>query len=346
MTAYGFRLFRVTLREGRKHADVPFTRTSDKTTWSYTTHLQEVLEGVIGQTVRGAPRAADEGGSDRTKPVLRVISVDRLGASILSTVRLGRRAAQDLAMGDPEDNEADVPISRANPSRMYRIALIPPKGDGAGVLAVEQIGATCPVAPFVSWSGWWSQKRASEHPPPDGSALRWWRLARTDLGDEGLLASFMATAEVDEIILTGATRSSSRLAGGNDIRIGVGVRTAGAKRRVKKQAEEWRDALREGHPVERLEAAKQVAALLGATEDDRDVAEVDFEDAVFVLRDEDGLVRRVSTSKLSDVFTYWIGNDVEPTNHAWRSSVRGAVERLAESAGLDLDWTSWPSGGS
>ena len=342
MTTYGFRLFEAGLRRGAGRKDMPFSEPAGPgSPWSFRDYLIRVLNGRIGTRERGLPSALVEGAATDVDdlapdeaadlpPVFAIERVGRMGDHVTFTVRYGRAAGHDKAMGEHAGDDLD--IRRLAPSREYRGILVVPESGLTAVLALETVGRLCPVQPCVRWFAAWSRYDAMKRQgdAQADEAPLWWRLSVAGLGDNDRLAAFMSGGDPTTVALvkhwiTGDNRRRSR-----DLQLTAVVHPS-AKTTVASRVATWGK-----DQFSPKKAADEIAKIVGG----QSAQDLDFDDVTVMLDDADGNTKSVTASAMSDIFTYPVGRR-SPSSDDLLTAVRTEIEKLSEQLAGSYSWSGW-----
>lgn len=201
MAQYGFRIFKAERMNGTGNTPVKFV----DTTWGdFTAHLHRSFELQKGRKRHENPRDAfNEDGKpvplDPNSRIVRLDWVKRSGTSVFFSFSSGKNDGFVDAMSAADD-APDVSIVHLAPRRQYRGVYTLPPNQTEGVLALEVISRSCPVAVLRQWSNRWSEELV-EADKKDGKASKHCRVKFEQLTDSGAVTTFLNGGEPQEIVL-------------------------------------------------------------------------------------------------------------------------------------------------
>lgn len=344
MATYGFKLYTISLRTGNARKETLFNENANGKSRRYSQHAKGLLDAHIGEKVAGLPHISDDispGVEASTEAIFTPVNTGSKGDHLTMTVRHGRPSGHELAVSHPSAGTArDVNIAGLAPVRSYRAALITPEHGHHGVLAVESIAGASPATPIVKWLRKWSQDVADLELANTGNTIPWYKLQAKPLGDVQQLQRFLDEASASEIILTRHAPTRDRKRGEQELLVKTNALTSSMKVGTREVVKYWSDMAIKGSAQDDLSGGsdiKKLASIIGP-----EIAEIEFDEAKVIMRDEAGNTKAMSPSNLNDVFTYKLTQDVPPTDSALYAEIRKAVEGVSESAQLELDFTGWP----
>ncbi|MDQ3403193.1 MAG: hypothetical protein M3548_07325 [Actinomycetota bacterium] len=343
MTSYGFRLFKLTLRLRNGRLEIPFITSNEKESWQYSNHLQQILSANKEKRERGVPHVSepeDEStNEDNSKPIFTVDEFGIMSETITFTMSYGVQTGHDLAMADPDNmDDEDLDISKHFPSRKYRGALIMPKGNGdkEAVLALECISRACPRSPLLKWISQWS--KAAAIPAENGKIPPWWKLVGNPLVDEDTLTKFMEKAAAETIFLKRHKVTTDRKREVDELDLRVEITRESLRTQALGIVKQWVLGVRSGKKVEGHDAARSVALLVAD-----ELEGIDFDETKIEISDPiSGKKKKISPSRLPDVFTYKICTANAPEVSVLHASIRAVVNRVQPNLSGTLDWSGWP----
>ncbi|MHC9294176.1 hypothetical protein ACRCUN_17065 [Mycobacterium sp. LTG2003] len=334
------RFYKAELFPGRKLKAINFEETDEKTSkvWRYGDHLSAVLARFKETQVRGFPRSPDaaaETAEDiRKKTTVIFNDVTPLGsAGITAEFRVGRSDDYDRAYPAPDTGQTEyVDLVGYSPTRPYRAALLLPNSGTIGILAVEAIGRACPYEFFTRWVSNWSREHQTildtENPLGEDKVRPWWRLKATPLGSRDQLNVFLEGGDPQELVLLKHYYDSERNERHERFRLTAKV---GVTERF------WaRKKLDDVLEIESDAAfAQQLADSYGNT-----VEQLDIDDGYLVVKTPAGIVKKISPSRLPEVFTYPV-SDSRPTLSEFKAAVKTQGIALAKVIDAKVDFASW-----
>lgn len=298
-------------------------------------------------------------------------------AVVYGEVLVGKYGDHESALGAPQLVEVDDELSgepelrlslagRA-PARRFRFMVNLPNAGKFGIVVVEDISRSCPIDPLVRQLRYRSQdaaaavksaKPASGTSEP-GATAPWWRpsvtpaidddhfsemirqgkldrveLVRHSIGSDGQRSEeqFRLTASRPEALTSGAEFIALIREWVEDFR----RRREGPRTQTKRVSKEERAARDISERLERRqtdqEAAGAMAALLG-----ENIQSIEFDDGWVVMKDGDR-TKKVSPSRISELFTYELDRDRRPSDLDWYSAARTTALRLATPLRINLEW--------
>ena len=337
MPSYGIRFYKVELFNGGQRTALSFIDEGDGKTWRYSDHLAAVLDRFRETQVRGFPRSQSPEGESaediRRKTAMVFNGITRLGDNaIVAEYRVGRSDDFDRAYPAPDmDTSEYLELIGYAPARPYRAVLLLPEVGEVGILAVECIGRTCPYEFFTKWATKWSrdfQARLDDTDPLDEGRVRsWWRLKPTPLGSKEQLMKYLENGTVEELVLINHYIDRARNERQELFRVEAKVRTTQrpwAKRRLNEVFEVDTDET----------FARQLAESFGHS-----VEQLDIDDGYVVVRTDAG-IKKVSPSRMPEVFTYPVSED-RPTMEEFLTAVKANAIPLAKVIDAQVDFDSW-----
>lgn len=300
MPAYGYRMFVVELREGRGRKAVDFAKCGDE---NYAVVLERLLGSLLGNVKVGTPRRAIEDvdetleaaapvdDDDEDGPLEKgwlVTHHERHGNTVYARVRYGIFGDHDQALARSGDDHAD--LKDKAPSREYRIALALPRSGLQGIMAVEDVGRSCPLDPTIKWLSQASKDEASPG----------WRLSWRPMMDSQQLRRLLEQGRLDKIELVKYAVGQDRSRNQRELVLTAPRLEGQWLQDVSSKVLDWGrryQQRRAGESDEQLpsdrEAAQQLAAVLG-----QNVAGMDFDDGYVVVSQVAGGKKNISPSRV------------------------------------------------
>ncbi|WP_127480879.1 hypothetical protein [Nocardioides pantholopis] len=329
MADHGFKLFLVKVHQGFGHTPVNLAKTGDQLDKHFAETICDIVTPELAVTLDGRPILVEmDGGDVRLSPTnelrCRWDACQRSATHVSFVFRYGRVGDFDVAMGAT----SEVPIDDKATTRPYRVELLlPPAGD-TGVLAVETVGVSHPTEMFTRWAGLHSKRRSKKL---ETAALTppWWRWILDPYPDPKQLDALIQNGSKVTLELT----KYKPTAGGNgtykDLVLIQEVHTQSKLKQTITTLTSW---AKSGSQVN---AASDVSSLVNQS-----VGGLGFTDGEIVIEDKTGRRKRLTPTKMDDVFIYPIpaakGN--RPTAGQWEAEVRSKIADLAAEKKLQLDW--------
>lgn len=287
---------------------------------------------------------------------------------------------EDVTAGSGGDGElstdssaeaTDIDLTGRAPARRYRFVFNIPDEGALGALVVEDISRACPVELIIAWLRRRAEEaaegRLAELPESATSQVQtrastWWRPMATAAVDDMHFNEMLDAGRLNRVELVRHSVSADGSRQAEDLRLTaprpealtpvsdlvqlakdwyevVKERRSGAlpapQGRV--SAEERKTAKADARARRQQtdeEAAKAMAALLG----DHFVG-LGFDDGWLVLEDG-GRTKRISPSRISELFVYEIDRNRRPSNLEFYEAGRRRAQRLANPLKLNLNWPS------
>lgn len=266
----------------------------------------------------------------------------------------------DAGTGD-DVGSADVSLAGRAPARRFRFVLTLPARGKRGVMIVEDISGTCPVDPLIRQLRQRSREESATRGRADPKHVvpPWWRPSVTPAMDDAYFTDLVEQGKLNKVELvrhsvggdgqrtqetlrvTAPNPSALSVAGqlkdlvgawANDARSRRSLPTASKRRRSKEERAEAKAADRARKLETDAGAAQVMAALLGDG-----LEGIDFDDGWIVLEDGNR-TKKISPSRISELFNYVLNEDRRPSNLEWYEAARNKAQRLATPLALNLTW--------
>jgi hypothetical protein len=350
MATYGYQLFTVEIFRGRKRAPMNFKSCDGEHYLAVVYRLLKAL--TIGpwvgdphpdaddavESVKDESEALDKGYRD--KPVFRVEEVSKTGNTVRGTVWSGRVGSHEMALS-AEDASEDTDISDKAASRRFRFVLALPSDGAVGILAVEVISRSSAAKPLVRWLQWKSQEEAKAGSRIGSNTAdrprSWWRLRVSRLTDEEHLAEMIKNGRAQKLELVKYSVTPARTRKQEELHITAPLLDGSKVSQVLKLVRTWssRPELDETPDTTTdREAAKQLAGIVGP-----EIARIDLDDGWVILQDDEEKTKRISPSRVSEIFTYTQSTDGRRVDTpTFYHEVRGRAVRLQQAHNLMIDW--------
>lgn len=299
MTSYGYRLFSFQVFRGNKRTPMDLADCKGE---SYEDIAERLLKSLSIGTAVGDP--TDEGQAEVEengtygKPALRVEEVRVVDNTIHATIWAGKFGSHEKAIGDAVDGDTNIKDKAA--SNIFRVIFAFPENGHTGVVAVESIGRTCPVAPLIRWM----RKKSRDEATEGANVGVWWRISVTPLADEGRLAEMIREGQAQKLVLVRHAVTAGRTREVKDLEITASLDVMGRMDRIVEIVQGWyrsnRQAVTQGESmgVTNEQGVRQLAAIVGPQ-----IEDMDLDDGWVQIEDPDGQVKRVKPSHMADVFT-------------------------------------------
>ncbi|MGW9186012.1 hypothetical protein [Streptomyces rubiginosohelvolus] len=331
MTSYGYRLFTFQVYRGFKRTPLDL---ADCKGDPYQEIAESLLKTLSVGTVVGEP--TEEGQAEVEvegafgKPALRVEEVRVVDNTIRATVWAGKFGSHEKAIGDVAGSDTDIKDKAA--SNLFRVVLAFPEEGDTGILAVETIGRSCPVAQLTRWM----TKKSRDAATQGADEGAWWRICVTPLADENRLAEMIREGQAQRLVLVRHATTAGRTRVVRDIEITASLAVSSRMDKAVQIVQGWyrhKRQMEEDPAVTDEEGARQLAAIVGPQ-----VADMDLDDGWVQIEDPDGQVKRVKPSQMTDVFTYRLSEDQPPVTPRFYASVRETAVGLQPAAKVGIDW--------
>ncbi|MFD4590532.1 hypothetical protein [Streptomyces rubiginosohelvolus] len=331
MTSYGYRLFTFQVYRGFKRTPLDL---ADCKGDPYQEIAESLLKTLSVGTVVGEP--TEEGQAEVEvegafgKPALRVEEVRVVDNTIRATVWAGKFGSHEKAIGDVAGSDTDIKDKAA--SNLFRVVLAFPEEGDTGILAVETIGRSCPVAQLTRWM----TKKSRDTATQGADEGAWWRICVTPLADENRLAEMIREGQAQRLVLVRHATTAGRTRVVRDIEITASLAVSSRMDKAVQIVQGWyrhKRQMEEDPAVTDEEGARQLAAIVGPQ-----VADMDLDDGWVQIEDPDGQVKRVKPSQMTDVFTYRLSEDQPPVTPRFYASVRETAVGLQPAAKAGIDW--------
>ena len=298
-------------------------------------------------------------------------------AVVYGEVLVGKYGDHESALGAPQLIEVDdemlsepekhLSLAGRAPARRFRFVINLPNAGKLGLVVVEDISRSCPIDPLVRQLRYRSQDAATainSAKPTSGARepkvpAPWWRPSVTPAIDDDHFTEMIRQGKLDRVELVRhsvgsdgqrsneqfrltASRPEALTSGSEFIALirewveDFRSRREGPRTQAKRLTKEERAARDVNKRLERRqtdqEAASAMAALLG-----ENIESLDFDDGWVVMKDGDR-TKKVSPSRISELFTYELDRDRRPSDLDWYSAARTTALRLATPLRINLEW--------
>jgi hypothetical protein len=334
--SYGFRLFEVSLHNGGGHARAHFDASGDECKVHYGKYAKGIADLLIAEdNLDGWPAlrvSAEDAAADlaarneydiestRVRWLKAVYRPHRLSLEF----RYGRVGDHDQALA--ARSQGDVAIGGKAPASSYRAELVmPAKGDGWAILAVETSGPQCPRETVQRWLTLMSKIRTVRDFPDTGEADRppWWRLKLTPFADMKQISDMIEQSSQNKVVLTKSSASASGKRNVVEYTLQAPLLSTASKSSALDLA---RRIIRKHRNDLGEDAAPDTSDLLTLAGID-DPGSLEFNDGRLEL-ESDGIKAKVGLTNVDEIFTYPIRQDARPNDDVWLRAVRDKLQEL------------------
>ena len=348
MSTYGFRLFTVQLRKENRRKPHEFEDCDGE---HFADVAERLLKSIEQDTKVGLPKQDSDVsvGEVETGEVeeptqeraLKIESVRISGRVVLCQFYYGRFSDHSKALGMP-GKAADIELLDHAPSRLFNFVLAFPDEGSTGIAAMEDISRTCPITPLARWLSWQSQQETVQfNKTVDNTADKksWWKLILTPMADADQLDRIIERGELEKLELIKFGPAKDRTRDQEYFRVTAPNLDENLARHAGRIMKGWFGKGDEQNGAEtsaapsNSEGARQLAAVLS-----RPLVELDFDDGWVVLKDEGDRTKKISPTRLSEVFVYPISRDKKPSSLEFYDRVRSQAMSLQDAIRTDVDW--------
>ncbi|GGS52016.1 hypothetical protein [Streptomyces cinerochromogenes] len=333
MTSYGYRLFTFQVFRGSKRTPLDLADCKGEPYQEIAESLLKILS--VGTAV-GDPtddgQAEVEAEGTFGKPALRVEEVRTVENTIRATVWAGKFGSHEKAIGDAAGSDTDIKDKAA--SNLFRVIFTFPEEGDIGILAVESIGRSCPVAPLIRWM----TKKSRDEATQGNNEGVWWRISASPLADEDRLAEMIREGQAQTLVLVRHAITASRTRTVKDVEITASLAVSGRLEKTVQVVQGWYRRNKQAEGIEEAgvtneQGARQLAAIVGPQ-----IADMDLDDGWVQIEDPDGQVKRVKPTQMTDVFTYRLSEDHPPVTPRFYAAVRETALGIQPAAKVGIDW--------
>lgn len=349
MATYGYRLFALHITNGMKRTPQDLSACNGE---HYAMAAARMLKDLSSRTMVGTPAmdvpdsantVIDEADALRRgyidQPAFRVEDVSLAGTILRGTVWAGTFGSHERALSaDNTTEDADIRDKAA--SRLYRYIMALPEAGTNGLLAVETISRSCPVASIVRWLRWRSLTEAFTDPatslPTTNQVRPWWRAVVCQLADEKRFEEMIKKGQAEKLELVKHKVTSARTRESEEFRVTAPLVDSGKISQIVELVRSWLPTDAEEDLSTRVtdgQAAKQLAAIVSPQ-----IEDLDLDDGWVVLKDADDQNKKISPSRLSELFTYRQSGPGQIDGARFYSEVRATALRLQVAHKLTIDW--------
>ncbi|MFF5357929.1 hypothetical protein ACFY4I_00775 [Streptomyces scabiei] len=333
MTSYGYRLFSFQVFRGFKRAPLDLADCNGESYQEISESLLKVLSvgTVVGDPTEDGQAEVEEEGTFG-KPALRVEEIRIVNNTIRATVWAGKFGSHEKAIGDAAGSDTDIKDKAA--SNLFRVVFAFPEEGDTGILAVETIGRSCPVAPLTRWM----TKKSRDEAAQGSDEGAWWKISVTAMADENRLAEMIREGQAQTLVLVRHATTAGRTRAVKDVEITASLAVSGRMDQAVRVVQGWYKNNRQAQEsreasVTNEQGARQLAAIVGPQ-----IADMDLDDGWVQIEDPDGQVKRVKPTQMTDVFTYRLSEDQPPVTPRFYAAVRETALGLQPAAKLGIDW--------
>jgi hypothetical protein len=352
MAYYGFRLFEIELRALSGRKAIPFEDCGGE---HYSVIAHRILQTAKGTTIVEEKTADPDDVADGAdgdpfagRRGIRVLKVERLGHTLWIDVLAGRFGDQEIAQGAPGQTE-DSDLRGRAPSYTFRIGFYFPAKGTRGVVAIEDISRSCPIDLVRQLLLKGSRAEAEAKKPKKGEEEKppiWWKLIITPMVDEEQVTRLINSGKSQRVELKKHGLGAGRGRDALEYELSAPGLTDSQRNEVAQLVASWgRDLMkrRRATPDERskmgvpsdTDGARELATLLG-----QKIQALDFDDGFVVVEDGDGKTKKISPTRLNEVFTYPLSRNGRPSDVAFHERTRETARRLATS--MRITGMEWP----
>jgi len=263
-------------------------------------------------------------------------------------------------------------LRRRAPARRFRFVLCLPEKGTQGILGVEDISGSCPRTLLRELINKTAKDRADAALGAGATlaavarqpkAVSWWRLDITAALDEQHFKNMLDRGQLDRVELVRKAITSDGSREKTDLKVIAPILDATTKatafiglaktwaevarsrrrpegrrpRRSKEEREQEDAATRNAKLQSDRDGAGALAALVDPT-----VAQIEFDDGWLVVEDGEK-TKKISPSRVSELFVYEINRKRQPTALEFYLEVRAKALALADPLQLALEWPASPS---
>lgn len=350
MGRLGYRLYTVRVHRGRAHK---ITNLAECEGAHYQDRIAPLLEKLqtisIGNPDLNTKADESDGDEEETsligKRAFRIEKFRRADRAIFGSLYAGRFGDYQLAMS-ATDEEDDASLEGLAASRSYRFVLVLPEIGEYGILALETIDLTCPIGQLTGWVSATSKRNSEAATDGDAEAQPpWWYFKAQQMTDVEQLRDLVQSSRLSKVDLVQYDQTPDRIRRREKLRVTAPYIEGSAASVVADALRAWweqKQAEEERAPDETVvpvttdeEGANQLSVILG-----KDIENVHFDDGWVVLKDPADKTRRVSPSRMSELFTYTLSWDVPVSDETFYRKVRDRAQRLAANSQVSVEWPS------
>ena len=312
--------------------------------------LTQLRDTVVGKPIiRGSSGAADDANSEQREPegvygesAFRIENTARNGWAITGSLYSGLFGEHEFALGLPGEAE-DTDLENRAPVRKFRFVFVFPEEGEKGVLAIETIGRSCPADLLTTWLTKKSQIEATqrqEEQDRSDPAPNWWKLVADQMADEEHLNRMIDAGRFQRIDLVKHDILPDRRRNKEILRLTAPNIEGSLATSVAGVVRDWWGRTRglerrqDVVTTDDHEGAQQLAAIIG-----NGVEGLDFDDGWVVLAEEDGgRPKRISPSRMSEVFIYPLSDRARFDDAAFFRAIRTRASHIAPTVPIDVTW--------
>ncbi|MCX4963625.1 hypothetical protein OHA98_02095 [Streptomyces sp. NBC_00654] len=338
MTSYGYRLFTLSVFRGSKRTPINFKDCEGEHYKETVARLLKSLEvPVVGDPPSSLEEAAASAPDDfRGKPALRIEGVELVDNTVRATVWVGKIGSHAKAMSR-DVSVADFDISDKAAINGFRVVFAFPEDGTKGILAVESISRSCPVAPLVKWLRYRSLEEDHKKNQGAGVVALGWRSKVEGLTDEARLSEMIEAGLAQGLVLVKQSITPGRTRAEKEFEIRAPLVNDGKVKQVAALVRGWAAQAKDGDgshaATTNAQAARQLAAIVSS-----EIKDLDLNDGWVELADPDDQVRRINPSTMTDVFTYKLSEDQPVDTPKFYAEVRGTAVGLQAAAKIAIEW--------
>ena len=333
MTSYGFRLFEMTVYEGRRRTPLSFAECYGK---HYFEFARRWLKEAQDQTFAGPPIVEQEASGQVDNKGRQLLQIEglRAGANTLfGSVTAAKVGSIPNALGVPGVTE-NLSLKDHAPGReASRFAILLPDGPGVGLVAIESVGRSCPSA-ALKFALTQMSIRELIATASDSEETQHLRVRLVPVTDPEHLEKIVKANNGAEIHLTRRGVGVGRGREQKEIELFAAAISSNKAAQVVDLLQAWRTAKKQGQNVSDKQGAVALAQIIGGDE----LANLDFDEGQLVL-DDNGRPKMVTPALSEEIFTYPLGK--RHTDKEWFHAVAAQAQQTVQGSDVAVTWPAW-----